>query len=48
MKTRHKFERFEKEMSALCDTCKSVIVKILETALLLIGLYEVFRNHLLR
>lgn len=48
MKTKSKLAHFEEEVSAFCGMCRRVTLEAVETALLLIGLYEVFRNHLLR
>ncbi len=46
--TRRKLPEFEKDVAAVCATCRKVALEFVEIALLLAGLYEVLTFHLFR
>ncbi len=43
--TRRKLAQFEESVAAACTTCRRVVIELVETVLLLIGLYEFLRFY---
>lgn len=48
VKTRRKLSQFEEGVAVACTTCRRVVIEVVETVLLLIGLYEFLRFYVTR